>query len=135
MKKNLDRVQELWKDINSESNSYAEQMKYLEAVLVGLDENEQNISDIEIKLARYHTMPNTLDGVQKVHKELSNLQDIIAQQQSNMDKLNDDLDTCTRCIERSRKITGPHTDLDRLNQAVERLNKRWTEICKLLVDR
>ena len=64
------------------------------------------------------------------------LQNAIAQQQTAMDQLNEDAHNARRLVEKSRSgHRGPHSDMDRLDDEVNRLNSRWTNICGQLVDR
>ncbi|XP_053979644.1 dystonin isoform X40 [Hylaeus volcanicus] len=136
MRNKLDAVTNKWNHIWNASNLYIERLKCVEIVLSSLEENTTVISEFEIKLASFDELPADLDGLQNVLEDLRVLQNAITQQQSAMDQLNEDAHNARRLVEKSRPShRGPHTDMDRLDAEVNRLNARWTNVCGQLVDR
>lgn len=136
MRNKLDNVMSKWNHLWNTSNLYIERLKCVEIVLSGLEENTAAITEFEIKLASYSELPSDVKGLQMVLEELMRLQSIIAQQQISIDQLNDDAHNARRLVEKSRpNHRGPHSDMDRLDAEVNRLNARWTNICGQLVDR
>lgn len=131
LKKSLDNLVELWKELNTQSGLHGDRLKLLEGALVGLEDNEQVISDLEGALAKQQEMPSTLDGLQIVLKNLTSLQEIVSQQQPQIDKMNDSADQLGR-MGVPTKVLG---DLKRLHSNVERLNVRWNNVCAQLADR
>ncbi|XP_017146345.1 dystonin isoform X38 [Drosophila miranda] len=131
LKKSLDNLMELWKELNTQSGLHKDRLKLLEASLAGLEDNEHVISELENELAKHHDLPSTAEGLQQVFKQLTHMQDIITQQQPQMDKMNDAADQLGR-MGVPTKVLG---DLKRLHSNVERLNTRWSAVCNQLGER
>nr|XP_031845078.1 microtubule-actin cross-linking factor 1 isoform X36 [Nomia melanderi] len=136
MRNKLDAVTTKWNHIWNVSNLYVERLKCIEILLSSLEENTNIISEFEVKLASFDELPSDIKGLQNVLEDLRILQNAISQQQSAMDQLNEDAHNTRRLVEKSRPShRGPHTDMDRLDAEVNRLNARWTNVCSQLVDR
>lgn len=131
LKKSLDNLMELWKELNTQAGLHADRLKLLEGALQGLEDNEQVISELENTLSKHFELPSTEDGLHDLFKHLTRLQDIITQQQPHMDKMNDSADQLGR-MGVPTKVLG---DLKRLHANVERLNTRWNNLCLQLADR
>ncbi|XP_030078527.1 dystonin isoform X15 [Drosophila hydei] len=131
LKKSLDNLNELWKELNTQSNLHKDRLKLLEVSLAGLEDNEHVISELENELAKHQDLPSTAEGLQHVFKQLTHMQDIITQQQPQMDKMNDAADQLGR-MGVPTKVLG---DLKRLHSNVERLNTRWSAVCNQLGER
>ncbi|XP_046866316.1 dystonin isoform X14 [Drosophila willistoni] len=131
LKKSLDNLLELWKELNTQSGLHKDRLKLLEASLAGLDDNEHVISELENELSKHQDLPSTAEGLQQVFKQLTHMQDIITQQQPQMDKMNDAADQLGR-MGVPTKVLG---DLKRLHSNVERLNTRWSAVCNQLGER
>ncbi|XP_063975577.1 dystonin isoform X37 [Diachasmimorpha longicaudata] len=136
MRNKLDDVMTKWNNLWNLSNIYIERLKCVEIVLSGLEDNIASISEFELKLASYSDLPSDVKGLQIVLEDLMTLQNAIGQQQISIDQLNDDAHNTRRVVEKSRpNHRGPHSDMDRLDAEVSRLNSRWTNICGQVVDR
>ncbi|XP_055907401.1 dystonin isoform X24 [Eupeodes corollae] len=131
LKKSLDNLLELWKELNTQSNLHGDRLKLLEGSLAGLEDNEHVISELENALAKHLNLPSSAEGLHIVFKQLTNMQDVISQQQPAMDKMNDAADQLGRMGVPTR-VLG---DLKRLTSNVERLNTRWITVCTQLAER
>ncbi|XP_034478277.1 dystonin isoform X20 [Drosophila innubila] len=131
LKKSLDNLMELWKELNTQSGLHKDRLKLLEASLAGLEDNEHVISELENELAKHQDLPSTAEGLQQVFKQLTHMQDIITQQQPQMDKMNDAADQLGRMGVPTKVLS----DLKRLHSNVERLNTRWSAVCNQLGER
>lgn len=131
LKKSLDNLMELWKELNTQAGLHADRLKLLEGALAGLEDNEQVISDLENTLSRHFEMPSTEEGLHDLFKQLNRIQEIITQQQPQMDKMNDSADQLGRMGVPTKVLS----DLKRLHANVERLNTRWNNLCLQLADR
>lgn len=131
LKKSLDNLNDLWKELNTQSNLHGDRLKLLEGSLAGLDDNEQVISELENALAKHQDLPSSIDGLHSVFNQLNHMQDIINQQQPHMDKMND----AAEQLGRMGVPTKVLSDLKRLHSAVERLNSRWSGVCMQLAER
>ncbi|XP_055530749.1 microtubule-actin cross-linking factor 1 isoform X34 [Wyeomyia smithii] len=131
LKKSLDNLMELWKELNTQAGLHGDRLKLLEGALAGLEDNEQVISDLEGKLSRQLELPSSQEGLYEVFKKLSTIQETISAQQPEMDKMNDSADQLGR-MGVPTKVLG---DLKRLHSNVERLNSRWNNICAQLAER
>ncbi|XP_050294630.1 dystonin isoform X30 [Anthonomus grandis grandis] len=135
-KKDLEKVLDKWNYIWNTSNLYIERLKCMEIVLNGMEDAQQVISEFESKLASLKELPNTEKGLKAVHDDLLKLESAVGQQQIAMDQLNDDFDNARRLTEKSRpNQRGPHSDVERLDKDVQRLNSRWASVCQQLADR
>ncbi|XP_044265475.1 dystonin isoform X25 [Tribolium madens] len=135
-KKDLEKVLDKWKYIWNTSNLYIERLKCIEIVLNGMEDATLVISEFESKLALFNELPSTEKGLEGVHEDLLKLQSAIGQQQIAMDQLNDDFDNTRRLTEKSRpNQRGPHTDIERLDKEIQKLNARWGNVCSQLADR
>nr|XP_040232049.2 dystonin isoform X27 [Anopheles coluzzii] len=131
LKKSLDNLMDLWKELNTQAGLHGDRLKLLEGALAGLEDNEQVISDLEGKLSRQLELPSTQEGLYEVYKRLTAIQETISSQQPEMDKMNDSADQLGR-MGVPTKVLG---DLKRLHSNVERLNSRWNNICGQLAER
>ncbi|XP_058067025.1 microtubule-actin cross-linking factor 1 isoform X1 [Anopheles bellator] len=131
LKKSLDNLMDLWKELNTQAVLHGDRLKLLEGALAGLEDNEQVISDLEGRLSRQLELPSTQEGLYEVYKRLTAIQETISNQQSEMDKMNDSADQLGR-MGVPTKVLG---DLKRLHSNVERLNTRWNNLCGQLADR
>ncbi|XP_065091746.1 dystonin isoform X42 [Ochlerotatus camptorhynchus] len=131
LKKSLDNLLELWKELNTQASLHGDRLKLLEGALAGLEDNEQVISDLEGKLSRQLELPSSQEGLYEVFKKLSTIQETISAQQPEMDKMNDAADQLGRMGVPTKVLS----DLKRLHSNVERLNSRWNKICGQLAER
>ncbi|KAF5301223.1 hypothetical protein FQA39_LY10809 [Lamprigera yunnana] len=135
-KKDLEKILNKWNYIWNTSNLYIERLKCCEIVLNGVDDATQVISEFENKLILFEDMPSTEKALEAVHDDLLKLQSAISQQQIAMDQLNDDFDNTKRLTEKSRPAQrATHSDVDRLEKDVQKLNSRWSNVCGQLADR
>ncbi|XP_067629133.1 dystonin isoform X3 [Eurosta solidaginis] len=131
LKKNLDNLIELWNELHTQSDLHKNRLKLLEISLMGLEENGNVISDIEKKLASHVILPSSLEGLQKVYNQLTDIQEQTIQYQPQIDKMNDAADQLGR-MGVPTKVLG---DLKSLHTNVGRLNTRWMTICNTIADR
>lgn len=135
-KKDLEKVLNKWNYIWNTSNLYIERLKCVEIVLNGMEDATLVISEFETKLAFFKELPSTEKALEAVHDDLLKLQSAVGQQQIAMDQLNDDFDNTRRLTEKSRpNQRGPHTDVERLDKEIQKLNNRWSNVCTQLADR
>lgn len=130
-KKNLENLTELYKELNTQSNLHKERLMYLESALNGLEKNSDIVKDLENILASHIIMPSTLEGLRDLLKQLTALQDIVIENQSSMDKMNNAANQLGRMGVPTKIID----DLKNLHARVERLNSRWNSVNIQLVDR
>ncbi|XP_017784158.1 PREDICTED: dystonin isoform X28 [Nicrophorus vespilloides] len=132
-KKDLEKVLNKWNSIWNISHLYVERLKCIEIVLTGMEEASQVISNFESKLAMYQEMPNTQKALERVHDDLLVLQSAVSQQQIAIDQLNDDFDNTRRLTEKSRPSQRtPHADVKRLDDEIQTINNRWSNVCSQL---
>ncbi|KAI4467607.1 envoplakin [Holotrichia oblita] len=135
-KKDLEKVLGKWNYIWNTSKLYMERLKCVEIVLSGMEEASQCISEFESKLAFAEELPSSEKALEAVHEDLLKLQSAVGQQQIAMDQLNDDFDNARRLTEKSRPNQhGTHSDVERLDKEIQKLNNRWTNVCAQLADR
>ncbi|XP_046973803.1 dystonin isoform X22 [Vanessa cardui] len=140
MKKNLDKVMGKWNDLQSKSQLFVERLKFVEIVVNSIEENNQTISEFEIKLAQFNDLPNDVELLKDIHEDLLRMQVAVSKQQIQVDQMNDDAENCRRLVESSR-ASLPHAarakqpDLERLDKEVAQLNARWGHVCGQLAER
>ncbi|CAH2097827.1 unnamed protein product [Euphydryas editha] len=143
MKKNLDKVMGKWNDMQSKSQLFVERLKFVEIVVNSIEENNQTISEFEIKLAQFNDLPNDVELLKDIHEDLLRMQVAVSKQQIQIDQMNDDAENCRRLVESSRASlphsslprSGKHIDLERLDKEVSQLNNRWNNVCGQLAER
>lgn len=131
LKKNFDALIELDSELNNQANLHNERLKLLEVTLNGLEKNGEIIKDMENVLSGHIILPSTLEGLRELLKQLTNLQEIITENQSGMDKMNNAANQLGRMGVPTKIID----DLKHLHNRVERLNSRWNNVNMQLVDR
>ncbi|XP_024083973.1 microtubule-actin cross-linking factor 1 isoform X6 [Cimex lectularius] len=133
----VESILQQWNTIWNYSHLYVERMKCVEIVLASLDEARNVVSELEIKLASFGEMPSELEPLRDVHDDLIRLQNAIAARQPVVDQLIDDATNTRRVVVRSRDRTSEreHGDLDRLDEDVNSVTKRWNDLCANLVHR
>nr|XP_022902342.1 plectin-like isoform X1 [Onthophagus taurus]XP_022902343.1 plectin-like isoform X1 [Onthophagus taurus]XP_022902344.1 plectin-like isoform X1 [Onthophagus taurus]XP_022902345.1 plectin-like isoform X1 [Onthophagus taurus]XP_022902346.1 plectin-like isoform X1 [Onthophagus taurus] len=135
-KKDLEKVLDKWQYIWNTSKLYMQRLRCLEIVLNGMEEAAQTISEFESKLSYSKELPSTEKALEAIHDDLLKLQSAVGQHQMTMDQLNDDFDNARRLTEKSRpNQRGPHSDVERLDKEMQKLNNRWNNICAQLADR
>ncbi|XP_026497637.1 dystonin isoform X27 [Vanessa tameamea] len=140
MKKNLDKVMGKWNDMQSKSQLFVERLKFVEIVVNSIEENNQTISEFEIKLAQFNDLPNDVELLKDIHEDLLRMQVAVSKQQIQVDQMNDDAENCRRLVESSRAALphaarGKQPDLERLDKEVAQLNARWGHVCGQLAER
>ncbi|XP_052740602.1 dystonin isoform X27 [Bicyclus anynana] len=143
MKKNLDKVMGKWNDLQTKSQLFVERLKFVEIVVNSIEENNQTISEFEIKLAQFSDLPNDVELLKDIHEDLLRMQVAVSKQQIQVDQMNDDAENCRRLVESSRAAlphsslprSGKHIDLERLDKEVTQLNNRWNNVCGQLAER
>ncbi|XP_069355680.1 microtubule-actin cross-linking factor 1, isoforms 1/2/3/4/5 isoform X12 [Maniola hyperantus] len=143
MKKNLDKVMGKWNDLQSKSQLFVERLKFVEIVVNSIEENNQTISEFEIKLAQFSDLPDDVELLKDIHEDLLRMQVAVSKQQIQVDQMNDDAENCRRLVESSRAAlphtslprSGKHIDLERLDKEVTQLNHRWNNVCGQLAER
>lgn len=135
MKSRLDNLVTKWNCIWNLSGLYIERLKCVEIVLNALKNNAVALSEFEIKLASFGELPSEAKYLRNVLESLISLQNNIKQQQIAIDELNNDAVNTRHLVEKSRSNhPGPHSDMDRLDLEINRLNSRWTNVCGQVVD-
>ncbi len=79
----LDKVLEQWDRIWSFSSYYVERLKTVEVTLTGLEEVTTVVTEFEMKLAMYDSMPSDMDNLRKAHDDLMTLEAEIQDKQVN----------------------------------------------------
>lgn len=131
LKKSLDNLLELWNELHTQSDLHKDRLKLLDMSLMGLEENENFISEIESKLAANTALPSFVEGLQTVYNQLTDIQEQITQHQPQIDKMNDAADQLGRMGVPTKVLA----DLKSLHTNIGRLNTRWVTICNTIAER
>ena len=81
----LDKVLDQWDRIWSYSSYYVERLKSVEITLTGLEEVSIVVTEFEMKLASYDSMPSDMDNLRKAHDDLMTLEAEIQEKQVILD--------------------------------------------------
>lgn len=130
-KKNLDNLNDLYKELVTQSNLHKDRLYLLEGALNGLEKNSDILKDLENVLSSQIIMPSTQEGLRDLLKQLSALQEVLIENQSSMDKMNSSANQLGRMGVPTKIID----DLKQLHSRVERLNSRWNNVNVQLADR
>ena len=125
----LDKVLDQWDRIWSYSSFYVERLKTVEVTLNGLEVATTVVTEFEMKLASYDSMPGDMDSLRKAMDDLMTLQAEIQHNQDVIDRLEEDVKHVRPSVEKTRPNTAKHPDVDRLEEDVARLSKRWGNCC------
>ena len=77
----LDAVLDQWDRIWGYSQYYVERLKTVELTLSGLEEVTVVVTEFEMKLASYDSMPSDMDNLRKAHDDLMTLEAEIQEKQ------------------------------------------------------
>jgi len=131
----LDKVLDQWDRIWSYSAYYVERLKTVEITLTGLEEVTTVVTEFEMKLASYDSMPSDMDNLRKAHDDLMTLEADIQDKQGLIDQLQEDVKHVRPSVEKTRINTTKNPDVDRLEEDVNRMAKRWGNCCMQVVER
>jgi dystonin len=70
----LDKVLDQWDRIWSYSSYYVERLKTVQITLTGLEDVTTVVTEFEMKLASYDSMPSDMDNLRKAHDDLMTLE-------------------------------------------------------------
>lgn len=113
----------------SYSSYYVERLKTVEITLTGIEDVSAVVTEFEMKLASYDSMPSDLDNLRKAHDDLMTLEAEIESKQGLIDHLQEDVKHVRPAVEKTRPNTTKNPDVDRLEEDVNRLAKRWANCC------
>merc|ERR1719278_1702760 len=131
----LDKVLDQWDRIWSYSSYYVERLKTVEITLTGLEEVTTVVTEFEMKLASYDSMPSDMDNLRKAHDDLMTLEADIQEKQCLIDQLVEDVKHVRPAVEKTRPNVTKNPDVDRLEEDVNRMSKRWGNCCMQVVER
>eukprot|EP00092_Neocalanus_flemingeri_P001303 GFUD01001391.1.p1 GENE.GFUD01001391.1~~GFUD01001391.1.p1 ORF type:complete len:5580 (+),score=1489.94 GFUD01001391.1:543-17282(+) len=131
----LDKVLDQWDRIWSYSSYYVERLKTVEITLTGLEEVTTVVTEFEMKLASYDSMPSDMDNLRKAHDDLMTLEADIQDKQGLIDQLQEDVKHVRPSVEKTRPNVAKNPDVDRLEEDVNRMSKRWGNCCMQVVER
>merc|ERR1719210_3122162 len=131
----LDAVLDQWDRIWGYSQYYVERLKTVELTLSELEEVTTVVTEFEMKLASYDSMPSDMDNLRKAHDELMTLEAEIQDKQGLIDQLVEDVKHVRPAVEKTRPNVVKNPDVDRLEEDVNRMAKRWGNCCMQVVER
>ena len=76
------QVLDQWDRIWTYSHHYVERLKTVEITLTGLEEVTTVVTEFEMKLAAYDSMPSDMDNLRKAHDDLMTLEAEIESKQA-----------------------------------------------------
>merc|ERR1711874_136913 len=88
-----------------------------------------------MKLASYDSMPSDMDNLRKAHDDLMTLEADIQDKQGLIDQLQEDVKHVRPSVEKTRPNVAKNPDVDRLEEDVNRMAKRWGNCCMQVVER
>jgi len=122
---NYDNIIETWNRIWSLSQLYVERLKAVETVLLDIEKVSQTVSSVELKLASSDDMPADEVALRRIHNELVDVQTEIQRNKGTFDQLNVSATKVRRIVERTRPKQATHADVNRIEEDVKNLYKRW----------
>ena len=135
VQRNYDEILETWNRIWTLSQLYIERLKAVETVLLDIENAIQIISKIEVQLASGDDMPADEVALRRVHNELIDSQTDIQRSKKTFDELNASANKVRRIVERTRPKAVTHSDVNRVEEDVKNLFKRWDSCGNTIIER
>ena len=135
VQRNYDEIVGTWNRIWSLSQLYVERLKAVETLLLDFENAIQVVSNIEVQLASGDDMPADEVALRRVHNELIDSQNEIQRNKSTFDGLNATVNKVRRIVERTRPKAVTHSDINRVEDDVKNLVKRWDTCGATLIER
>ncbi|KAF0294090.1 hypothetical protein FJT64_008229 [Amphibalanus amphitrite] len=135
MKNKLDNVQNKWDSLWKTSSMYIERMKCVELALSGLEEASGAVSELEMKLSDHRRLPDDREGLRSAHLSLVDIKNSLQKHQTTIEQLTTDVAKTRTATERTRPRQRNHADIEKLEDDVNKLNRRWTTSCEAVLDR
>jgi dystonin len=130
-KKNLDRLNELLKELDTQANLHRDRIVSLKDILVDYESNCIIAKDLENVLFSHFIMPSTLEGLRDLLKQLTSMQEVSIETQPALHRMN----TTASQLGRMGVPTKSIDDLKILNTKLDKLNSRWNTLNLQLSDR
>lgn len=130
-----DALIDCWNKIWSSSNIYIERLKALEIVIRDIEDAHNLITNFEIKLSRSQDMPADVEQAKVIFEELKSIHSEVQRHSNSFDKLLSNVSKVRRLVERSRLQQSSNTDIDRLEEDVKALHKRWDNVTAQIGER
>ncbi|KAL1115034.1 hypothetical protein AAG570_007065 [Ranatra chinensis] len=128
LQSSIDSLIKQWNQLWNSSHLYVERLKCVEILLGALEESNSVVSELELKLTSFGDMPSDLKPLQNVSSSVASVRtsvEIITMRY---------LQIIIVGLSRER-IRHDHSDLDRTDDDVNAITKRWNGLCSQLVER
>ena len=135
VQRHYDDLIETWNRIWSLSSLYIERLKAVETLLLDIQKAIEVISSIEVRLASSDDLPADEVALRRVDNELIDCQNDIQRSKSTFDELNASANKVRRVVERTRPKAVTHSDLNRVEEDLKNLFKRWDILSATVVER
>ncbi|XP_074600372.1 dystonin-like protein short stop isoform X2 [Brevipalpus obovatus] len=130
-----DEIVDLYSRLTSLSALYVERLKAVESALVDMEECNDVISNVEVRLASQDDLPADEVMLRRIHSEMQDSQRDAQRQQSTFDQLTSDVSKVRRIVEKTRPKQGVHSDVNRLEDDTRALTRRWDILTNQLQER
>ncbi|XP_076364796.1 plectin-like isoform X2 [Tachypleus tridentatus] len=130
-----DTVISMWERIWAISHLYIERLKALEILMNNLVEATTLVTQVEVQLANCDPLSAERTTLIKTHELLMTIQEKIQQGQTVIDQINSDLVIVWHLTERTRPKQVKHSDVNKIEEDVKKVTKRWDSAGLQVVER
>ncbi|OTF81947.1 hypothetical protein BLA29_012711, partial [Euroglyphus maynei] len=112
-----------------------ERLKALKTVLADVEQAKITLNEVQTSLIQHEEIPADEIDLNQMCNELRNLHKQTNQYNESYDHLLSNVTKVRRLVERTRPKQTTHSDLDRLEEDVKTLNKKWKMASTQIIER
>ncbi|KAI2799657.1 hypothetical protein BLOT_011563 [Blomia tropicalis] len=116
---------ETWERVCTLSKHYSERLRALEVVLDDIEAAHSTLSSVQSKLVQQEEVPADEIDLKRMVSELVDVANITQSTNAAFEKLLSNVTKVRRLVERTRPKQATHSDLNRLEEDVRSLYKKW----------
>ncbi|UXI17137.1 cathepsin O-like cysteine peptidase protein [Sarcoptes scabiei] len=126
---------ETWDRVCNLSKHYAERLKALQTVLVDIQQAVLTLNEVQTRLVQQEEIPADEIDLNRMFNELKELQNTMQTNNGAYEQLLSNVTKVRRLVERTRPKQTSHADLNRLEEDVKLLYKKWKNASTSIMER
>lgn len=121
----FEAINETWKRLLTLSEHYTERLKALEVVLEDIEIANRTLNEVQQKLVQHEEIPADEMDLKRMLNELIEVNSNMQKNHESFEQLLSNVTKVRRVVERTRPKQSTHTDLNRLEEDVKTIYKKW----------